>query len=349
MGGTERQTVALAEAFARAGHEVLLVTFRPGGALAGVAAPVRRVALQPFDLGLDWFAPGLLRRLREFQPDVVQTMGRMANCHGARVARALPAARLVATFRTGKTLPRLYRATLRRAAAVVANCEEAARRLERDFGVSGPRVHAIHSGVAAPASAPADARDALRRELGTPADAVVFLCTAMMRRGKGHRRLLEIVRPFALPQPWELWLAGDGPERAACEAFARNAGLGSRVRFLGVRRDVERLYAAADLAVLASRLESLPNFLVEAQWTGLPVVACDSQGVGETFAPGRSGLLIAHGDEEGFRAALRRLAGDPALREQMAGAGRAHARARFDPGRQNRRYLDLFEQLHAIG
>ncbi|MFM9032031.1 MAG: hypothetical protein ACKOTF_15425 [Opitutaceae bacterium] len=53
-GGTERQCVLLANAFAAAGQEVTLVTFRPGGALAGtVGAAVRRVTVQPCDLGLE--------------------------------------------------------------------------------------------------------------------------------------------------------------------------------------------------------------------------------------------------------------------------------------------------------
>jgi len=346
VGGTERQTVALARAFVTAGHAVLVVTFRPGAALAADLGPgPRHLALQPFDLHLDWFAPGLVRRLRDFAPDVVQLMGRMANCHGARLIAALPAARVVATFRTGKAVPALYRRTLHRAAAVVANSAEAARRLAREYGVTGPRVHVIRNALVAPARPAADARARLRAELSATPDTIVFLCTAMLRPGKGHRRLMQAAAALPRDVPWALWIAGEGTERAPSEALARASGLGERVRFLGLRRDTADLYAAADVAVLASDLESLPNFLVEAQWAGLPVAACDVAGVGETFQPGESGLLVPQGDHTALAAAMMHLAREPALRSRMATAARAHARAGFDPDRQNARYLELFAEL----
>ena len=61
-GGTERQSVFMATAFARAGHEVTLLTFRPRGVLEldGEQQPFAFRSLQSFDTGLDWFAPGLL-------------------------------------------------------------------------------------------------------------------------------------------------------------------------------------------------------------------------------------------------------------------------------------------------
>jgi len=346
VGGTERQTVALARAFSTAGHEVLVVTFRPGGPLAReLTEGPRHVALQPFDLQLDWFAPGLVRTLRVFGPDVVQLMGRMANCHGAHLITSLPETRVVATFRTGKPIPLLYRRTLQRAAAVVVNSAEAARRIARDHWIDGPRVHIIRNALASRAAPATGARARVRAELSAAPDTIVFLCTAMLRPGKGHRRLLRAASALARDLPWVLCIAGDGAERAPCERLARELGLADRVRFLGLRQDTADLYAAADVAVLASDLESLPNFLVEAQWCGLPVAACDVAGVGETFRPGTSGLLVPQGDHDALAAAMTRLARDPARRAQMSVAAREHARAEFDPGRQNARYLELFTAL----
>lgn len=346
VGGTERQTTALAREFAAAGHDVMLVTFRPGGPLAReVAPPVHHVALQPFDMHLDWFAPGLRRTLRAFAPDVVQLMGRMANCHGTRIIAGLPRARVVATFRTGKTVPALFRRTLRRAHAVVANSAEAARRITRDHGLAPSRVHVIRNALAAPAEPAPGARERVRNELGAAPDTVVFVCTAMLRPGKGHRRLVEAAALLPRDFPWMLWIAGDGTERSSCESRARSLGLAERVRFLGLRRDTPELLAAADIAVLASDLESLPNFLVEAQWLGLPSVACDVAGVGETFLPGVSGILVPKGDPVALAAAMVDLARDAGRRAAMSAAARDHARAEFEPARQNGRYLELFSAL----
>ncbi len=346
MGGTERQSVLLANAYAAAGHETHLLTFRPGGRLVADVSPhVQHVVLQTHDRGIDWWAPGLTSTLRMERPDIVQLMGRAAQILGWNLPRALPTARFVATFRTGKSVPWLHRLTLRRAHAVVANSEEARARLAAAYGVRGPQVCVIRNAVAAPASPPPGTREILRQELKVEPETVVFLCTAMLRREKGHRDLLSIAAGLDLDVPWELWIAGEGPELAPCRELAQRLRIAGRIRFLGLRHDVGRLYVAADVAVLASRSESLPNFLVEAQWLGLPVVAANVAGVGETFAPEVSGMLIPVGDHRRFSATLRALALDPERRSRMGHAGRAYASREFDPAQQNKRYLALFNEL----
>src|SRR5687768_14502309 len=102
-GGTERQSILLANAFAAAGHETTLLSFRPGGALAStVASTVKRIALQPVDVGLDWFAPGLAASAESAAPDVVLCMGRMANCYAGGLKRRLRTTAVISTMRTGK-------------------------------------------------------------------------------------------------------------------------------------------------------------------------------------------------------------------------------------------------------
>jgi len=347
LGGTERQTVELANSFSRLGHKVLALTFRPGGRLDGDFLPaVRRVSLQPRDWHLDWFAPRLVHTLRLFAPDLIQPMGRMANAHGWRLIHALPQVPLIATFRTGKSIPYFYAATLRRAAVVIANSEFAGRIVSTTYGVPPAHIRVIRNGVVTrPRPPEPDARRMVRAQIGTAPDAVVLLCVAMMRRGKGHRNLIEIAATLDRSLPCELWLAGGGTERTACEALARQRGIADRVRFLGERPDTNQLYASADLAVLASHTESLPNFLVEAQWSGLPVVAWDVAGVRETFVPGESGFLVPDLDRSGFVAAVHELASDASLRSSMSKAANTHARREFDPERQNARFLDVYAAM----
>jgi Glycosyltransferase Family 4 len=125
-GGTERQTLLLAQAFQADGHEVTVVVFRPGGRLAASLTGLSSRVLQPVDTGLNWFAPGLLRAARAAAPDVILCMGRMANCHAGRLARALQRTVVLGTLRTGKPLPWLFRRSLRAVAHVVANSAESA-------------------------------------------------------------------------------------------------------------------------------------------------------------------------------------------------------------------------------
>lgn len=102
---------------AAAGHATTLLTFRPGGALsATVSSAVVRITLQPFDVGLDWFAPGLGRAARAHVFDVILCLGRMANCYAGGLQNRLPATAVVGTMRTGKRLPALFRASSTRSA-----------------------------------------------------------------------------------------------------------------------------------------------------------------------------------------------------------------------------------------
>jgi glycosyltransferase involved in cell wall biosynthesis len=352
-GGTERQSVLLANAFAASGHDATLLTFRPGGALAATVAPgVRRLALQSFDTTLDWFAPRLSAAARRPAPDVILCLGRMANCYAGRLANHVPQARVVATMRTGKPLPWLFRRSLRRADHVVANSREARDTLVQHHHIDAEKISVIYNSlVFPPASAAAEGgrradAAALRARHHATEATLVLLCVAMFRPEKNQRELIEIASTLPPALDWQLWLAGDGPARAACEQLAARKGLAARVTFPGFQRDPSPLYAAADVAVHASSSESLSNFFIEAQAHGLPAVAYAAQGIGETFVPGRTGWVIPRGDRAAFHAALERLAAASSdERAARSAEARAFARTTFDPARQVAAYLDLFSRL----
>jgi glycosyltransferase involved in cell wall biosynthesis len=346
-GGTERQSVLLANAFAAAGHAATLLVFRPGGALAPTVAPaVARIRLQKVDTGFDWFAPGLVRAARGVQPDIVLCLGRMANCYAGTLQKKLPAAAVIATLRTGKSLPWLFRRSLRRVRHIVANSHEARARLIARHRVPAAKIDVIHNSLVFPPEAALVRNEALRAAYQAGSDTAVLLCVAMFRPEKNQRELIEIAATLPPHPDWQLWLAGDGPARAACERLVAEKNLRARVKFPGFHRDPSPLYRAADIAVHASRSESLSNFLIEAQAHGLPAVACAAQGIGECFVPGRTGWVIPHGDRPAFRAALQQLLGESAsARPARAAEARAFARATFDPPRQVHAYLDLFQKL----
>jgi len=345
-GGTERQSIQLARAARAAGHGCTLMTFRPGGALAAGLAGVEHRPLQLFDLRADWFAPGLSRAVRRENPDIILCMGRMANCYGGSLQREFPAVPVVATFRTGKPLPWLFRRSLGIVRHVAANSLDGRQRLVEQYGVPRERISVIPNALVIPPDAHAPADPALRARLGAPPGATVLLCVAMFRPEKNQRELIATLADLPATADWQLWLAGVGPDRSACEKLVLERGLGGRVRFLGYQADPSPLYASADIAVHASRSESLSNFLIEAQSRGLPVVAYQAQGVRECFVPGRTGWDIAPGDRPSFCAAVARLMGDaPDVRAVRAAEARVFARERFDPGRQATAYFRLFEKL----
>ena len=348
-GGTERQSVLLANAFAAAGHATTLLTFRPGGPLASTVAPaVTRVALQPFDLGLDWFVPGLTRAAATVAPDAILCMGRMANCFAGRLQEKIPGAVVVATMRTGKLLPGRFRRSLRLVRQVVANSREARDTLVAQHAIPAEKISVIHNALVFPPESSVWRNTPLRTQHGATSATTVLLSVAMFRPEKNQRELIEIAAGLPGQLDWQLWLAGEGPARPACEQLVAAKNLGTRVKFLGFHRDPSPLYCAADLAVHASWSESLSNFLIEAQAHGLLAVACEAQGIRECFVPGRTGWAIPPGDRAAFRTTLTRRISEPdiAHAERSADA-RNFARTTFDPARQVAAYLDLFQKLAA--
>ena len=347
-GGTERQTVLLARAFQAAGHAVTVVTFRPGGVLAPTLAGLSHRVLQPFDTGLNWFAPGLIRAARAAAPELVLCMGRMANCHAGHLARGLPATTVVGTLRTGKTLPLFFRRSLQQVAHIVANSTESAGLLVRTQGIPSARVSVIHNALVFPPAEAAARRDeGVRAQWGATAETRVLLCVGMLRPEKKQLALIEIAAGLEAGTPWQLWLAGEGSARSECEALALRLGVAERVKFLGFQADPTSLYRAADVAVLASQSESLSNFLIEAQAHGLPAVAYAAGGVAECIRNEVTGSVVAPGDVAGFRAALHDYLGAPERRLAAGAAAREFARAAFDPARQAQAYLELFARLRA--
>ncbi len=352
-GGTERQSILLARAFRAAGHEAHLLTFRPGGALASTAADLAPRALQPFDIHLDWFAPGLISAARQAAPDIILCMGRMANCYAGSLQRAVPRAAVVATMRTGKNLPWLFRRSLQRVTHVVANSHAARAHLVAAHRIAAEKIDVIHNSLVFPADPTGRATSersavagALRASYQATDATTVLVNVAMFRPEKNQRELIALAASLPTAPAWQLWLAGDGPERMACVRLAASLKLGGRVRFLNFQRDPAPLYAAADVAVHASTSESLSNFLIEAQAHGLPAVAYAAQGVDECFIPGQTGWAIPSGNRADFHSALIPLfTASAEERARRSAAARAYARSTFDTARQVTAYLELFEQL----
>ena len=136
---------------------------------------------------------------------------------------------------------------------------------------------------------------------------------------------------------------GDGPLRPALESSIRDVG--DAVRLLGTRGDVADLLAAADVLLLASRVEGLPGCVIEAGLAGRPTAAYSVAGVPEVVEDGRSGLLALPGDVRSLAGAVVRLLADDALRDSVGSAARARCRSRFDIRVVAPRYRRLYEEL----
>ncbi len=347
-GGTERQTVSLCEYFARSGHDVSLLTFRPGGRLADRVerAGISLQALQSFDLGVNFFAPGLFREVGRLNPDVILCMGRMANSFAGFLQKRFQNIVTVGSARTGKPLPLLNQWSFRQVDAVLANCEWWRHQLVAT-GVANSRIRVVHNGVV-PSWEGRDsvqARRKVRHELEAGPSTVVFLNVANFRSRKRHAWLIETFSHICPTLDWQLWLVGDGARCSRCRQIAEKSNAAHHIRMLGYHENPYPFYAGADVAVSASIEDSLPNFLIEAQSEGLPVIASDVRGVGETFSNGESGYLVAPDDRAGFLSRIENLCNDSTLRKTMGESGSRAAIENFSGDIQAAKVLGVLESL----
>ena len=166
-------------------------------------------------------------------------------------------------------------------------------------------------------------RATAKRTVGAPSNRPLILMAANLAMHKGQ---LTAIRAMAelrtLGTDAELWLAG--VERGGEIAFTarlhelvKELNLGERVKFLGQRSDMPELMRAADAFVLPSTNEGLPLTLLEAQASGLPVLAAPTAGVPEIIAHGETGFLIAADDAGGYARHLHELFRQPELGEKL--------------------------------
>lgn len=241
------------------------------------------------------------------------------------------------------------RLLLERRDRVVGVGEAVRQALIRNEGLPASRVDVIYNGVDLSAfSGAAGDRDEARRELGLGPRQLTLVQVARLDALKDHATAVRTMKRVvaALPDA-RLLLVGGGPEGPAIRDLIRREGLDSHVRMLGLRTDVPRLLAAADVALLTSVSEGIPLTLIEAMGARLPVVSTDVGGVGEVVGAGGAGLLAPARDDGALAGHVLRLAADPDLRHQMGQLGFDRAHALFSERQMHDHYRRLFLEMLA--
>lgn len=184
---------------------------------------------------------------------------------------------------------------------------------------------------------PPPADPAARRDGGDPNDPVVILSVGRAVAKKGYDVLLAALAQLPPGLHWRFDHVGGGALAARLRAEAERLGLGHRIRWHGplAEDDVLRRYRAADVFVLASRVDGdgdrdgLPNVLMEAQSQRLVCVSSRLAAIPELIEDGATGVLVPPGDSVALSAALAALIRDPGRRRELGDAGFARVRAHF--------------------
>jgi glycogen(starch) synthase len=147
---------------------------------------------------------------------------------------------------------------------------------------------------------------------------------------------------------WEWRIAGDGPQLPALQAMIQANGLQERVQFLGWQTadQLKRQYAEANLFLFPSRHEGMPNAVLEAMASGLPVVATNIAGNEELVLNGETGALVPVEDVAALREALRPILLEAEMREKMGSAARPRVEQSFTWTRAAEEYQSILEKAN---
>lgn len=341
-GGMEHFVLRLAEAQRRHGHDASILALR-GGPLEELA---RQRGLPLTVLGgpkLPRVARGVAAMVSR-RPDVIHAHN-PTSLHYATLGKLLTRARLVFTDHAQtRGIIRVPSSFEWRQTDAVVGCSQDTADKSGAVGVAA-NISAIHNGIDI-TNGSRRSREEVRAELGYR-DELLGIMPAAFHRVKGHDVLLKALgrlkeRGVAVT----VLVVGDGDERDAIHALAKELGLGDdRARFLGFRKDVPDLLMAADFFVLPSRMEGLPLAVLEAMARGLPVVVTPVGGVPEVVGNEQHGFLVPVDDHEALADAMEKLARDPALGRRLGEAGHERVRDDFSFERMTRKYERLYFSL----
>lgn len=351
-GGKELRCVRLISALTEADHAIVSGDFDRRGA-AALLDPKRKVAWPVFPSLTGKPLPGRLKKLAAAMAgyDLVCTYNwgamdtAMAHTLFADVYKLAPLIHHEDGFDEDeadglKRSRNLYRRiALGRAAALVVPSRALERIALETWQQPRSRVRLIPNGIDTRAFGKTPKRDALPRLVKRPGELWVGTLAGL----RPVKDLPMLVRAFAaLPEPWQLVILGEGPERETILAQAEACGVEHRVHLPGFIADPANAAGLFDVFAMSSRTEQFPIAVLEAMAAGLPVAAPRVGDIGVMVATDNGPFLAAPGDETGLAEALARLAADPALRRRVGEANRAKARTEYDEATMIERYRALY-------
>lgn len=196
--------------------------------------------------------------------------------------------------------------------------------------VSSAHTRVVLNGI--PVLQPLKPAAEVRRRLGLEEGSVVFLHVARLEEQKAQYLLLEaFASMLRMPDcpPGYLLVVGDGSLRRRLVEDIERHRLTGRAFLLGERTDIADLMHAADAFVLSSRWEGLPITLIEAAFSGLPLVSFNVGGVSEIIVDGVTGYLLEPGAVGSLAERMFLLAEDPVLRKNLGAAASRLYREKF--------------------
>ena len=325
-GGQEIRILTEAQYFRAKGHEVLIAANAGSEIIAnapryGVAATILPLTHRTLPS-----LRAVRQLLKDWQPDVINPHSSVDSWLVALARIGLqPRPRVVRTRHLSANVPRncasrwVYNSG---ADFVMTTGEAIVDALSVDGFMLRSRLAAVPTGIDADIFKPGD-KGAARKALGLPRDKVLFGIAATLRSWKGHSYLLDALK-LADDSRMHVVIVGDGPQQDNLEKQIAALGIADQVTMAGRQNDIAPYMQAFDVFVLPSYAnEGVPQALLQAMASGLPVIACPIGGIPECTRGLASVTLVPPKDAAALASAMK-----AAIASRHDPAALAHARDR---------------------
>src|SRR6266404_1396225 len=334
VGGTETQMVEVVRRLDPRLYQVTVVCLRAGGPLTATleekGIPIIEFAKHRSMLSLRssyqllrlaWF-------LRRERVRVVHSHDLWANLMAVPAAWIAQTPVVISSQRNLAHLPwytplrrKVMSLIYRLSTHVIANSEAVRELLVEKFGVPSRQVHVFRNAVDFDrfnhqSNRPNDIDKMSNRETK-----FILNVANMNTEMKGHGLLIQAARTVCSVSPRVRFLfVGDGPLRSRLESQVQELQLQDHVFFLGRRKDVPQILSRSDLFVFPSLAEGLPNAILEAGASGLPIIATPVGGIPEIIIHNVTGLLVPPGDSQALAESILWVLKNPELASDLSRA-----------------------------
>ena len=288
--------------------------------------------------------------LKKHKPTIVQSSQFNSNFH-ARIAARIAGVPVVICEEHGiywwkKWWHRWCDRALSKWCDSIISVSEAVKNFNmEEIGIPPDKITVMYNCLDTERSELKNTKSYVRRKLGIEQSAFVVGHVGTFRWEKAHDVLIKAFSTISNIGSCKLLLVGNGPLESELRKQAQACGVVDDVLFVGQRQDVPDLLNAMDIFAFPSRNEALGIALIEAMYSGLPVIATRVGGIPEIVRDGKTGVLVPSEDAQALASAITRLADDPEERNRLGTAARQYVIQHHDPESYVDRLLELYGEL----
>lgn len=335
QGGAETAFVDTCIAMAQAGQAVRVVTRANDLRVPQLKAAGIRVHTLPFGGPIDIYTPYAIARIcKKFKPDIIQTWMSRAAQKVPRWSPSMKIPRYLVVSRLGG----YYKIKNFRNTDYFTTITPDIQKYLIEKGVK--KTHVRHINNFAETEPVNEKFDPCA--YGVKSVEKIGISLGRLHESKAFDILIQSVSDV---ENFHLFIAGEGPDRAALEKQIADLGLQGRVHLLGWRSDRAALLEMADICIFPSRYEPFGTVFVQAWANKIPLVTTDSDGPRQFVKNEIDGLIVPRDDVLALRNAIRRVLQEPELAATMVENGYQRYSGEFTKEKTVADYLSYFREI----